>query len=344
MKNQIQMRTAIPSIRNTHRESKDNNVKSMKNKFVYVNRIASVIIAVVTILTLFTPLRAAPTRRGCATPVIEQYGVAHSSFGDTPLRWRAFVPNDGVPHPAIIVIHGGGFKGGDFADTRIDQDLVCAGFCVFDIEYRLAPPGKVQGQGRDPGRYPEQTDDVATAIRAARNPARGSVAFGRVNGKVGAVGGSAGASHAAYCAAAPTLGGDQLDAAVLLSGAYDFHNPASLIDTGCGGMFGQDVRNYAGCLPGPACDSNGGLLDLASPYRRFTSTSSPVFIIATNLDHMPPNQFTILLNKVAAVGVPNCEQLFITERPGPDGCTRHSFQLWPDVRDEAIAFLNIRLH
>ena len=311
----------------------------MKNTFVYLNHSASVIIAVVITLTLFPILRAAPAGRGCATPVIEQYGVGHGIFGDIPLRWRAFVPNDSETHPAIIVIHGGNFNAGDFSNIPTEQDLVCAGFCVFDIEYRLAPPGKIPGQGGDHGRYPEQTDDVATAIRAARNPARTSVAFGRVNGKVGAVGGSAGASHAAYCAAAPTLGGDQLDAAVLLSGAYDFHDPASLIDTRCA-AFGKDVRNYVGCSPGPGCDGNGGLLDLASPYRRFTSSSSPVFIIATNLDPMPPNQFTILVNKVAAVGVPNCEELLITEKPGRNGCTRHSFQYWPDVADEAIAFLN----
>ena len=180
---------------------------------------------------------------------------------------------------------------------------------------------------------------MATAIRAARNPAPTSVAFGRVNGRVGAVGGSAGASHAAYCAAGPTLGGDQLDAAVLLSGAYDFHDPASLIDTRCA-TFGADVRNYVGCSPGPACDGNGGLLDLASPYRRFTSSSSPVLIIASNLDPMPPNQYTILANKVAQVRVPGCGQLLITESPGPDGCTGHSFELWPDVRDQAIVFLN----
>ena len=311
----------------------------MKNKFVYLTRIALVIIAVVTTLILFPTLRAAPTTRGCATPVIEQYGVGHSPSGDTPLRWRAFIPHDGEIHPAIIVIHGGHFNAGDFTDLQTDQDLACAGFCVFDIEYRLAPPGRVRGQGRDLGHYPEQTDDVATAIRAARNPAPTSVAFGRVNGRVGAVGGSAGASHAAYCAAAPTVGGDQLDAAVLLSGAYDFHDPASLIDTRCA-TFGADVRNYVGCSPGPACDGNGGLLDLASPYRRFTSSSSPVLIIASNLDPMPPNQYTILVNKVAQVRVPGCGQLLITESPGPDGCTGHSFELWPDVRDQAIVFLN----
>ena len=311
----------------------------MKNELVCLNRIALVIIAVVTTIILFPTLRAAPTGLGCATPVIEQYGIGHSPTGNTPLRWRAFVPNDSEKHPAIIVIHGGQFHSGDFTDIQTDEDLVCAGFCVFDIEYRLAPPGKVPGQRRDLGRYPEQTDDVATAIRAARSPAPGSVAFGRVNGKVGAVGGSAGASHAAYCAAAPTLGGDQLDAAVLLSGVYDLHDPTSLIDTRCT-TFGLDVRNYVGCSPGPACDGNGGLLDLASPYRRFTRSSSPVFIIASNLDPIPPNQFTILVNLVAAVGVPNCEHSLIIQTPGPDGCTGHSFDLWPNVSDQSIAFLN----
>src|SRR5436309_8352536 len=263
-------------------------MKSIKNRFAYLNRIGAATIVVVTTVILISTLTATPpSRRGCATPVIEQYGIGHSPSGDTPLKWRAFIANDGQTHPAIIVIHGGNFDAGDFTNIQTDQDLVCAGFCVFDIEYRLSPPGQVQGQGRDLGRYPEQTDDVATAIRAARNPAPTSVAFGRVNGKVGAVGGSGGASHAAYCAAAPTLGRDQLDAAVLLSGPYDFHDPASLADTGCGSTFGDDVHNYVGCSPGPACDGNGGSLDLASPYRRFTNASSPVFIIATNLDHMP---------------------------------------------------------
>lgn len=317
-------------------------MKSMEGTFARLTRIALVTIAILTTLTLFPTLNAAPATSGCATAVVEQYGIGHSVFGDTALQWRAFVPNDGKTHPAIIVIHGAFFNAGNFFNTQTDQDLVCAGFCVFDIEYRLAPPGKVPGQGRDPGHYPEQTDDVATAIRAARNPAPTSVAFGRVNGKVGAVGGSAGASHAAYCAAAPTLGGDQLDAAVLLSGAYDFHDPASLLDTRCG-TFGADVRNYVGCSPGPACDGNGGLLDLASPYRRFTSSSSPVFIVATNLDPMPPNQFTILVNKVAEVGVPNCQQLLITQTPGRNGCTGHSFDLWPDVATQAIAFFNTLL-
>jgi acetyl esterase/lipase len=310
------------------------------------NQLASLTIAAIIALSLIRSLTATPPfTSGCSvTPVLEQYGVGHSRSGNTPLQWEVFLPNDAQTHPAVIVIHGGNFSSGDFNghDTQADQDLACAGFCVFDIEYRLAPPGKIPDQGRDPGRYPEQTDDVATAIRAARSPAPTSVAFGRVNGKVGAVGGSTGASHAAYCAAASTLGGDQLDAAVLLSGAYDFHDPDSLADTRCV-KFGKSARNYVGCLPGPACDGDAGLLDLASPYRRFSSSSSPVFVVASNYDPTPPNQYTILVNEVAELGLSHCENLLITQTPGPNGCTGHSFGLWTIVKDQAIAFFNTLL-
>src|SRR5690349_17690178 len=131
------------------------------------------IVALIPLSLVRTSMQAAPsTGGGGVLSVVGQYGIGHGRSGGTPLEWRACIPADAETHPAIVVIHGGNFYSGDFLsnDTQADQDLVCAGFCVFDIEYRLAPPGKIQGQGRDPGRYPSQTDDVATAIRAARNP------------------------------------------------------------------------------------------------------------------------------------------------------------------------------
>jgi hypothetical protein len=103
------------------------------------------------------------------------------------------------------------------------------------------------------------------------------------------------------------------------------------------------VRNYVGCAHGPACDGDGGLLDLASPYLRFSSSSSPVFIVASNLDPTPPNQYTILVDEVAELGVPNCQNLLITQTPGPNGCTGHSFSLWSTVKDQAIAFFSALL-
>src|SRR5438034_9062440 len=129
-------------------------MKSMKNKLVYLNRIASVIIAVITTLSLIPTLTAEPPfRRACATPVVEQYGIGHSSSGDIPLRWKAFIPNDSGNHPAIIVIHGGGFKGGDVHDTRIAHDLVCSGFCVFYMKYIFRHTGAFEGAVRHSGWY-----------------------------------------------------------------------------------------------------------------------------------------------------------------------------------------------
>src|SRR4029453_1657954 len=101
----------------------------MKNKFLYPNRIALAVIVVLTTLILLPTLTGTPApSRACATPVTEQYGVSHSIFGDTQLRWRAYIPDDGDTHPAIIVIHGGNFDSGDFRNMQTDQDLVCAGF------------------------------------------------------------------------------------------------------------------------------------------------------------------------------------------------------------------------
>jgi len=267
-------------------------------------------------------------------PVTEQYGVGTSRFGNTPLFWDAYIIPTGR-HPAVLVIHIGGFKSGEPGPASVARDLNAAGFNAFAIEYRLAPPHTEMPQQvmSDDGHYPEQTNDVATAIRAARAGSTAASA-GKVTGKVGAVGGSAGASHAAYTAAAATLGGDMLDAAVLLSGAYDFHDPASLADTRCS-TFADNVTNYVNSTDA----SNGGALDLASPYRRFMSASAPVFVIATNLDPMPPRQYQILTTRLNAVRARN-QTLLITEAPGPDGCTRHAFQYWNNVKSQAIAFLD----
>lgn len=270
-------------------------------------------------------------------PITEQYGVGPSLLGNTPLYWDAYILPMGT-HPAVLVIHGGGFKDGVPGPASVAQDLNAAGFNVFAIDYRLAPPHTDMPQQvrRDDGHYPEQTNDVATAIRAARAGSTAASA-GKVTGKVGAVGGSAGASHAAYTAAAATLGGDMLDAAVLLSGAYDFHDAASLADTRCS-TFADDVMNYVNSTDA----SPGGALDLASPYRRFTSASAPVFVIATNLDPMPPPQYQILTTKLSAVRAPN-QTLLLTQTAGPDGCTQHSFEYWDAVKAQAIVFLDSNL-
>ncbi len=115
---------------------------------------------------------------GTSQSTSEVYAIASDG---TPLSWTVYAPSGEGPWPAVLVIHGGFFSGGDPEDAGVTgcaQDLANAGFIAFAIDYRLAPPGSIPGQTSS-GRFPEQYDDVHLAVQAARNDARS-------NGQVGA--------------------------------------------------------------------------------------------------------------------------------------------------------------
>ena len=134
------------------------------------------------------------------------------------------------------------------------------------IDWR--PPEGCPGQ-KSPGHYPDQTNDLKKAVRAAR-------AYPGGNGKVGAIGGSAGASHAVYLAATGTKGDDRLDAAVGLSGVYDL--------TALPRRHQQRlVENYTGSTSGEAARK-------ASPVTYVDASVSPLYVIASKDESMPPEQ------------------------------------------------------
>ncbi|MEO7723391.1 MAG: alpha/beta hydrolase, partial [Chthoniobacterales bacterium] len=167
------------------------------------------------VLSSVLPASAAPQEKPRPTPpTSEVYAIASDN---TQLTWTVYTPAGQGPWPAVLVIHGGLFFGGDANESgsvTCAQDLAAAGYVAYSINYRLAPPGSLPGQ-RSLGRFPDQYDDVHLAVQAARDDSRS-------NGKVGAVGGSAGATHAVWVATTGTSGQDRLDAVVGMSGAYDF--------------------------------------------------------------------------------------------------------------------------
>ena len=155
--------------------------------------------------------------------------ITGTTAAGTKLFWTSYEPNGFGFHPAVLVIHVGGFLKGHPGSLDAAQDLANAGFWALAVEYRLAPPHHPmdaaqhpdgpQADPPDDGRPPQQTDDIKMAILAARAD------HFRCNGKVLAVGGSAGGCHAAFCAAVGTTGNDKLDAAVLLSPATNLDIP-----------------------------------------------------------------------------------------------------------------------
>ena len=231
-------------------------------------------------------------------------------------RDRHQVPPGTGRHPAVLLIHGGGFKGGGPTKGAVAADLAAAGFVVFSIEYRLCPPGHIEGQ-KSSGQFPDQTNDVRLAARAARKDPRG-------NGQVGGVGGSAGGTHVAMLALTGTPGDDQLDVGVCLSGAYDLSDPESLkVD-----IFKRNIGNYVG-------STDPAKLLAASPIAYVNASAPPLFLVQANQEVMPPQQLPALAAKLLAAGVTRFQQQLTI--PGE----LHGMASWPQVKEPVIAFLKM---
>jgi acetyl esterase/lipase len=257
--------------------------------------------------------RAAAAEAGAKTT----HEVFATADDGTPLHWTVYPPAAQGKRPVVLVIHGGGFiVARDAGNAHVAaRELAAAGFVACEIEYRLAPPGKIEGQ-KSSGRFPDQTNDVHLAVRAARKDPRG-------NGQVGGVGGSAGGYHVAFAALTGTKGDDQLDVGVSLSGALDLSDTASqALSQG----FKTKVINYAG---GPEKE----MLLAASPVSYVTKSAPPLFLIQSRNEAMPFQQVPDLAAKLLAAEV-DSNQLQLT-LPG----RRHSWAYWPDVSAQAIAFI-----
>ena len=114
-----------------------------------------------------------PSLASLRAQTIEQYAITDTGVA---LRWSVYVPPDGGRHPAVIVLHAGGFKSGFPGPAHVAKDLARAGFVAFTAEYRLAPPHDEMNAPEHPppsqntvvppddGHYPKQTKDIQTAI------------------------------------------------------------------------------------------------------------------------------------------------------------------------------------
>ena len=91
--------------------------------------------------------------------------IEYGQAGGERLLLDASVPTGAGPFPVVILVHGGGWSGGDKAGSNKPGDsadispwfapLNSAGFLWFSINYRLAPQN----------RWPACLEDVQTAIR-----------------------------------------------------------------------------------------------------------------------------------------------------------------------------------
>ncbi len=217
-----------------------------------------------------------------------EYGVVDGYS----LRLDAYLPIDDDIHPAVVLIHGGGWRSGDkngFRRTALGY--VAEGISAFSLNYRLS--------GVAP--YPAAVEDCVAAIRYLRDHAE---EYNIDPDRMAAQGGSAGA-HLSLMMAFLEPEPDEVNAAgeplknrlvcaVSKCGPTDF--------TAGDGMHAE--RAAVAFLGGPR-EGREDVYAEASPVTHVSSDDPPVLLVHGTDDHtVPYSQATILKARCEQVGVP----------------------------------------
>lgn len=93
--------------------------------------------------------------------VTEERNVVYRIIGERELHLDIFLPekNEQSAHPAILLVHGGGWRSGDKSHlVPMAQQLAARGYVAATVEYRLSPEAK----------YPVAVHDLKAALRWLR--------------------------------------------------------------------------------------------------------------------------------------------------------------------------------
>ena len=235
------------------------------------------------------------------------------------------------PRPAILIVHGGGWHGGDKAAKReqnIGNNLAAAGYVCASINYRLCKKTEIIAD-RLREVWPANLQDCRTAVRFLRVKAE---TYGIDPQHIGAIGGSAGGHLTAMLAV--TDGKNDIKAEGLYA---DFSSRIQAVVP----MYGvHDVVAQARLKGKSLNKSDEELCRLASPVTWITSDDPPALILHGTKDALVPvSQSEILHERQSKAGVSS--QLVII-----DGAP-HSFHLQPkqrDLRPAVIEFFDRHLN
>lgn len=202
------------------------------------------------------------------------------------------------PFPIAIIVHGGGWVGGD---KRIEWVqplfplLQKANFTIFTINYRLTPVSP----------YPAMIQDLEAAIKWVRKNAKKHK--GDKN-RIALIGESAGGHMVAYVGA-KGRGDTKVDAVVDFYGAHDLLRLAQERD---GGDMSKIARNL---LQKAVDNETEWRLREASPIEYVDKDMPPfLFIHGTGDTTVPFNQSTLMCDKMKAAGA-RCEVFPIEGAP-----------------------------
>jgi acetyl esterase/lipase len=234
------------------------------------------------------------------------------TYGKTPeqeLKLDIYRPKSGGDKlPACVLVHGGGWTGGNKEKFRpLAIALAEKGYVVANIEYRLAPAAK----------YPAAVQDCSLAVRFVHANAK---RFGLDPHRIGAWGGSAGGHLVGLLAAAPTHGNflttelKDVSAAVqatcIMAGPTDLTNEKFVESLRKAGEKSGSFQWF-----GKLYDVTPELYREASPITHFTKATGPILFLTGDLDN--PDRDAAGMAKLKELGVATKQ---VTLKDAKHGC------------------------
>lgn len=188
--------------------------------------------------------------------------------GGQELEIDLYLPASPPPHPIVVVLHGGSWRGGDKREpAALNRYLAAHGYLVAAPDYRLAPRW----------RFPAAADDVAAALAWLKAQA---FALGADPERIVLLGRSAGGQLALL--AAVTARDPAVRGAVALYAPtdlnYAWENPANPLVLDTRGV----LRDFLGGSPEEAPQAYAE----ASPLERAGPGSPPILLIHGGRDEM----------------------------------------------------------
>jgi acetyl esterase/lipase len=240
-----------------------------------------------------------------------QYGVANGKR----LLLDAYVPPGGDRRPAVVMIHGGGWRAGDKASWEPEATrMVEHGWVAFSVNYRLDEP--------EP--FPAEIEDVQAAVRWVRENAE---QYGVDPTRIAAVGESAGGHLAAMLA---TLGSGPLDDGSRIRVGAAWSPP-----TDFPALARSRGDQWAGRLFGCSVATCPDKLAQASPVTHVDRTDAPLYLVNSTDELVPLSQSETMAQRLSAAGVDHRLDVF----PG----NRHALDFRQDAWAPTLAFLDRHL-
>jgi acetyl esterase/lipase len=267
-----------------------------------------------------TPTTAPTTAPDRSFEVLSDRVVRASDGAD--LTIDAYVPRTAGRHPAVVLVHGGSWTGGDKTDfAAIGATFTQNDWVAVSVNYRLG----VELIDR-------QADDVLDAVDWIRDNAAGLSVDPR---RIALLGASAGGHLAALAATrAVASGASGVDALVTWSGVFDLAAlaprqgvPAEGCNASCVQTFGSGVlEGVVGC----AYDECPERYENKSPLNDLDDVP-PMLLASSTDDSVPPDQAREMARAVRDAGV-------AAETVTVDGAA-HGYDLGPQVTEQTTGFL-----